>query len=68
MKAIMTFLDRVDGQLLGGNKVIMSSTKKDARITAKSLATQMDVRLMDIIFDDNPYWTDYIKNIEAGGK
>lgn len=52
MKAIITFMD---SQLMGSGKMIESTTKKDIKVTAKNLAVQMDVRLMDIIYEDSPY-------------
>ncbi len=62
MKAIITYMERVDGYLVASARIAEATNKKDMKVTASNLVKQMDARLMDIIYDDNPNWEDYLKS------
>lgn len=64
MRAIATYYDRVNGVLQGSAKVIEARTKKDIRLTASSLALQSHARLVDVIYDDSPYYEAYLKEAQ----
>ena len=63
MRAIVAYMERVDGHLLGAGKLIEGSTQKDIRLAAKTLCKQNDWRLLDIILDCNPLWDNYLQHI-----
>ena len=57
----------MDNRLITKAKLAESKTKKDIKVTARNLAIQTGTRLMDIIYDDNPHWDDYMANTTASG-
>jgi hypothetical protein len=61
MKAVATYYDRINGVLEASAKVIEARTKKDIKVTASNLALQSHSRLVDVVYDDSPYYEAYLK-------
>ena len=56
MKAVLWFMNNA---LEGNGRMAESTTKTDIRKTARNIAQQENLRIMDIIFEDSPHFENY---------